>query len=443
MTTGRTEKDRASSSLQPFPTGHVHAMRELHRIVASSAELDVLLKAILDKWIEVLEPAQAATLLLYRAGAERLTVGCAVGYEADALRQLSLRVGESMAGQAFHTGQAALYATPQQVATALADLSPHNRACLQRAMPSFSQPHSAVCVPLICAETKIGILVVENWRGDAQFSSAHLELAQALADLTAVALERGRLAQEVKQARAAVGQTNGLQGYIISALSHEMRTPLATIKGYATALLLDEITWDAQTQAEYLNVIVEESDRLSDIIADLLESSMIDAGLMYIERQPTRLDRLAQEVVEDVSRRPHQHRFLLHFPPDLPIIDADPSRLRRVLLNLVDNAVKYSPNGGLVVIRAEVSGDECVVSVADQGQGIAPEHLNRLFDRFFRVKFAAGQHVAGSGLGLPIARNIVEAHGGRIWAVSKLGEGSTFYFTLPLGGPSREAAAEG
>jgi signal transduction histidine kinase len=118
------------------------------------------------------------------------------------------------------------------------------------------------------------------------------------------------------------------------------------------------------------------------------------------------------------------------------VADADAGRIRRVLYNLLDNAVKYSPDGGLVVVRGEVSDNEITISVADQGHGIAPEHLNRLFERFFRVKFASGRHVVGSGLGLPIARNIVEAHGGRIWAESKLGEGTTVSFTLPRGGLS-------
>ncbi len=123
-------------------------------------------------------------------------------------------------------------------------------------------------------------------------------------------------------------------------------------------------------------------------------------------------------------------------------MDADPDRIVQVLRNLLDNAVKYSPQGGLVVVRGELRESEVVISVADQGIGIAPEYLNRLFERFFRVKTGLGRHVVGSGLGLPIARNVVENHGGRIWAESQVGRGSTFYFTLPLRNPNQEMVEE-
>ena len=252
----------------------------------------------------------------------------------------------------------------------------------------------------------------------------------------AVAADRAQLAREIKRNREVMEHASRLQQYIMDALSHEMRTPLASIKGYASALLLDEVQWDERTEREYLEIIMEESDKLGEIVADLLDASIIDAGQLQIEKEPTLLTRLAQEVIDEVARRSDMHRFLVSFPPGFPVVDADSGRIRRVLFNLVDNAVKYSPGGGLVVVNGRVRENEVIISVADQGQGIAPEHLNRLFERFFRVKFISGQHVVGSGLGLPIARNIVEAHGGRIWAESRLGEGTTVYLTLPLGGLS-------
>jgi signal transduction histidine kinase len=153
------------------------------------------------------------------------------------------------------------------------------------------------------------------------------------------------------------------------------------------------------------------------------------------------LPRLAENVVNDMMRRTQKHRFLVDFEGGthgFPIVDADPRRVEQVLRNLVDNAIKYSPDGGLIVVRGEATEDEVIVSVADQGVGIAPEHLNRLFEKFFRVESGMGRHVVGSGLGLPIARTIVESHGGRIWAESQVNEGTTLHFTLPREGPSAE-----
>jgi signal transduction histidine kinase len=220
-----------------------------------------------------------------------------------------------------------------------------------------------------------------------------------------------------------------------------MRTPLTSIKGYSTALLMDEVSFDSETQQGFLEIIDEECDVLQDLIHDLLESSIIDAGLLRLEPQPVRIPRLVQDVIDDITHRADGYRFLVDFPDGFPIVDADPQRISQVLRNLLD-AVKYS-HGGLVVVQGEVNGDEVVVSVADQGVGIAPEHLNRLFEKFFRIESGLGRHVVGSGLGLPICHTIVESHGGRIWAESKLGEGSTFYFTLPLQGISQASVQQG
>jgi signal transduction histidine kinase len=227
----------------------------------------------------------------------------------------------------------------------------------------------------------------------------------------------------------------------MSTLAHEMRTPLTSIKGYSTALLMEEAAFSSETQHEFLEFIDEECDVLQDLIHDLLESSIIDAGFLKLELQPVMLPRLAKSLTEDMARRHPYYRFLVDFPKDFPIVDADQDRVAQVLRNLFDNAIKYSPQGGVIVVRGKVREDEVVISIADQGIGIAPEHLNRLFEKFFRVKSGLGRHVVGSGLGLPIARAIVESHGGRIWAESQVGQGTTLYFTLPLQGLSQELEA--
>ena len=146
--------------------------------------------------------------------------------------------------------------------------------------------------------------------------------------------------------------------------------------------------------------------------------------------------------IEEMAHQSRKHQFVVDFTDDFPIVDADPQRIAQVLRNLIDNAIKYSPDGGLIVVRGEAWPLEAVVSVSDQGVGIAPEHLNRLFEKYFRIESGLVRHVVGSGLGLPIAHTIVESHNGRIWAESRLGEGTTLFFALPLADPSQRQADE-
>jgi signal transduction histidine kinase/putative methionine-R-sulfoxide reductase with GAF domain len=230
-----------------------------------------------------------------------------------------------------------------------------------------------------------------------------------------------------------------MKSQLLSTVSHELRTPLASIKGFATTLLRQDVEWDEATRREFLAIIDEESDRLSELISNLLDMSRIEAGTLRVEAEPTDLLPIVQETVAEFRLITHDHRFEAHLPPSLPLVPADPRRIRQVLRNLMENAVKYSPGGGPVTVSCsrEASGeqtpdDSIQVSVADQGLGIEPEHLGRIFDRFYQVDSASTREVRGAGLGLSICKAIVEAHHGRIWAESQAGVGSTFCFTLPL-----------
>jgi signal transduction histidine kinase len=413
------------------------AIFEIARILATEQDLETMLERFLACLIKSLMAAETGILQLYDASTERLRVTCAQGYDLTTLKQISLTPGEAMGGTAFHTGQPTLYPDPQAIAAARENLRPENRELFRVATTSLQPALNAVCIPLTIGQTKVGALILENRGRPGHFVREDLPFLQAVADLIALSIENVRLRKEL-QATRALEEANRLKAELISILAHEMRTPLTSIKGYSTALLMEEATFDPETQQEFLHIIDEECDILQDLIHDLLESSIIDAGLLKLEPQPVMLPRVARDVVDDVMHRTQKHHFLVDFPDRFPIVDADPQRVEQVLRNLVDNAVKYSPQGGLVVVRGEVGEDEVTIGVADQGVGIAPEHLNRLFEKFFRVESGLGRHVVGSGLGLPISRTIVEGHGGRIWAESQVGEGTVLYFTLPLKGLSQE-----
>lgn len=227
-------------------------------------------------------------------------------------------------------------------------------------------------------------------------------------------------------------QVEEMKAQLLSTVSHELRTPLASIKGFASTLLREDVRWDEATQREFLRIIEEESNRLEELIDNLLDMSQVEAGALRIQREPVQLRRVVREAVEHAQRRTEAHWFVMDLPAELPRVWADPRRIRQVLNNLLENAIKYSPAGGQITVTCELDANDVVVSVADQGQGIPGEHLDRIFDRFFQVDGTSTRAMGGSGLGLAIAKGIIEAHHGTIWAESQAGQGSVFRFSLPI-----------
>lgn len=224
-----------------------------------------------------------------------------------------------------------------------------------------------------------------------------------------------------------------------SIISHELKTPVALIKGYAQTLARPDVTWDAETARQSLQVIEEEADRLEALINNLLDVSRIQASGLRLDYADVNLERLARRVAEAYRTQTTAHQIEVDFPEELPFVWGDEERLRQVLTNLVSNAIKYSPQGGLIRIGGwteKLNGVESkarvVLYVADQGIGIPTEDLPKVFDRFYRVDSSLRRSTAGAGLGLYLARAIIEAHGGQIWARSEAGKGTTFFMALPL-----------
>jgi len=226
-------------------------------------------------------------------------------------------------------------------------------------------------------------------------------------------------------------QAEELKSTFVSVISHELKTPVALIKGYAETLRREDADWDPETVRESLDVIGEEADHLTQLIDSLLEASRIQAGGLKLEPTDVYLPRLAEKTVDGFRTQTEIHEFELDFSPDFPPVWGDPQRLREVLSNLVSNAVKYSPEGGTVWVGGRVDAKGVTVYVADQGIGIPPEEQGRIFDRFHRVESGLHRRTEGTGLGLYLVKAIIEAHGGRVWVESAPGRGSIFMFTLP------------
>jgi K+-sensing histidine kinase KdpD len=419
-------------------------LTEIARTLAAYHELPELLQSVLDKITTVLEPAEFGVILLWDPAAKVFrpqAVSGPVLRDRDAVLAISLVEGESITGSVFAKGKARILSTPDEIAREMSNLHPAKWAALTKGYGLDSLPKHVVAVPLVKDEHRYGVLVLETLYGPAYFSDDDLPFIQALADLIGLEIDRARLDAEAAVSQH-VQEEDRLRSEVMAALSHELRTPLASIKGYATALMLKEVIWPEEKRQEFLHLIDEETDNLERMVSDIMDSSLIDIGQLDIEPQPLRLPHLAKEVAQEVQHHSSKHNIVVDFPANFPIIDADPRRIRQVILNILDNAIKYSPQGGLIVIRGEVRPTDIVVSIADQGVGISPEDLIPLFDKYFRVKAPTGYHVPGTGLGLPVARAIVETHGGRIWATSKVGEGTTLYFSIPLRLQGKDVGAE-
>lgn len=404
---------------------------ELAKILVTEDDPETMLSRCLSSLIDRLDAADAGSLWLYHAPDDRLVAVGGQGYDLDSLRQMRLAPGEAIAGKVYQSAEPLLCCTPEETAAIMANMTDINRQKFVQATAGLREGLSALGVPLLTAGEPVGVLVFLNLQQPGGFTNGDLDFLLRVADLLSLAIENSRLREQLRDTQA-LNEANRLKAELISTLAHEMRTPLTSIKGYSTALLLEEGSFSPETQCEFLEIIDEECDTLQNLIHDILESSIIDAGLLRLEMQPVLLPRLIQTVADDMARRTEKHRILVDLPDRFPILDADPERVTQVLRNLLDNAIKYSPDGGLIVMRAETLSGEAVISVADQGVGIAPEHLHQLFEKYFRARTGLAHHVVGSGLGLPISHAIVEGHGGRIWAESVVGQGSTFYFTLPL-----------
>jgi len=221
-----------------------------------------------------------------------------------------------------------------------------------------------------------------------------------------------------------------LKNELIATVSHELRTPMTSLLGFAELMLNRDLT--PEKQREFLTVIHNEALRLTDLINDFLDLQRMEAGRQAYDFQSIEIVPLLRETLALFSGGEEKHTWRLEVPDSLPPVWADPDRIRQALSNLLSNAVKFSPRGGGVTVGARQKGAHIEVQVADQGIGIPPEAVPSLFSKFFRVNNPETRHIGGTGLGLALVKEIMEAHAGQVWVESTLGQGSTFFFTLSV-----------
>lgn len=275
----------------------------------------------------------------------------------------------------------------------------------------------------------IGAIYVFRDIAAARFQPADLDVLDVFARQATATIQQARLAAATLAERQ---RLESMQTSFVSILSHELQTPVSIIKGYAGALARPDGPWSRETVIRVAHTIEEECDRLYRLISDLLDISRIQAGRVAMTMGEVDLPELAETLAERNRPRSAAHQFSTEFPPDFPVIRGDREKLRQALGNLVDNAIKYSPRGGSIVIGGRVEPRSVVIYVRDQGIGIPRDEYARVFERFHRVDTRLSRSTQGVGLGLYICRVIVEAHGGQIWVDSGgQGKGSTFFIRLP------------
>ncbi len=281
-------------------------------------------------------------------------------------------------------------------------------------------------LPLKAGEDVVGVLVFGRFGGP-PYTPQQIHLAEFIAAQTAQLVENHHLVERVARLEAEK-LLRRMQDEFITTISHELRTPIGFIKGYATTLLRDDAQWDETSRREFLTIIDEEADRLHELIEDLLDSSRLKAGTMFMQLQPVRLDVLLREIVVRSTSR-FANLAVQLYADHGAMVNADPTRLTQVFDNLLSNAAKYAP-GSPISITLRNSGASCAISVEDQGPGIAQHHLEHLFERFYRVP-ETSLTTHGTGLGLFICQEIIHAHGGSITVSSEVSKGTTFTINLP------------
>jgi signal transduction histidine kinase len=291
------------------------------------------------------------------------------------------------------------------------------------------QTRSILAVPMHDVDRPVGVLEALN-KHEGEFSQTDVETLSILADIAGVAVEKARLIEQLQQAYDELNELDQVKTDFIAIASHELRTPLSVIMGYVS-FLQDEASSDMAT---HLDQVMNAAQQLRQLIQDMLNLRYTDSGETPLQTNPVDLIPMVQEAVMDkeevMTSRQHSVRLRLSTKPLFVLVDQE--KIGQALSNLLNNAAKFTPPGGRIEVSVYPQGQEAWCRIRDNGIGIPPDKLERIFKRFYQVESALNRRHEGMGLGLSIARDLVELHNGRVWAESNGKQGSTFYLVLPL-----------
>ena len=298
---------------------------------------------------------------------------------------------------------------------------------------------ACLAVPLLRSGRVLGALGIRSYDPTVVYTEDDGRMLGLFADQAAAALTTVEAFTRQRQAVEQLERLNRAKSEFVSIVSHEFRTPLTGIQGFSEMMRDEQLT--LEEMREYAGDINKDSQRLNRMIDEMLDLDRMESGRMTIHPERMDLNAVLDEAVNRVRPNAPNHTLSLDLQTDLPAIHADRDRLTQVASNLLNNAVKYSPTGGRITVKSRADGDQVRIEVRDEGLGIPPEALETIFERYSRVDSQATKDIPGTGLGLPIVRQIVQLHGGKVWAESELGRGSVFHVTLPLAGTGERVEA--
>ncbi|MGV8997947.1 MAG: ATP-binding protein [Parvibaculaceae bacterium] len=286
-------------------------------------------------------------------------------------------------------------------------------------------------LPLRTITGVFAVVGLDRDKPGALFTAEERRLLDALLDQIAISIERIRLAEDIDNARV-VSETERLRGALLTSISHDLRTPLASVIGAVTSLRSYFERYNAEERDELMSTIQEEAERLNRFVGNLLDITRLESGALKMRADKIDIGELVETALRRATRILTNYRIEFHIAPDLPTVEADPVLLEQVLFNLLDNAAKYSAPHSLIRIDADTAGSELRINISDEGEGIPPDEVEAIFDKFHRVS-AGDRRPAGTGLGLAVCRGFVEAFGGRISAANRPdGHGAIFTIMLPV-----------
>ncbi len=432
-----TERRRLEEEMQ-LQTERAQTLADAGAFFSSNIDPVWVTQAIAERVAEVLGDWAAVVL---KSGEKDLRVASinhrdmtSLGLAWSYIYRQPLVVGEGIIGQVVSTGFPSL-TTNVGAAAPQTDMTSYHAPSMNLA--------SLLVLPLRTRRETLGALLIAANDPDRAMTDESLPLAELLAERAALAIENAKLYTEQVEARRKVEDLSRLKDEFLSIASHELRTPVTSIKGYtqlAKTLIREN---DLGTSEEYLDIALDQIDRMSRLILELLDVSRIETGRLEIRREPIQWATFVRDVVNRHHTAVSDRRFHLDIPPDGKIVHGDRDRLEQVLGNLLENAVKYSPDGSEIFISVEERPDQVVTSVCDRGIGIPADEITQVFERFHRGRQVSSSNYGGLGLGLYITKQIIERHGGSIWVESREGSGTTFYFTLgttPVSAPVQARA---